>query len=153
MLTVDQRQFEPNNRQNYYMKKALWLGPLFAIVGCITYFTVFSQFPVTRDTPWINLPLVGLGLFLSLVALMAGWKKGNTIKRVFLAFGAAVSLFFAGFLILYVYVITSQMPMPKSLSFVSNPNDISLPASGGRTLSMGDYPDKRLLVSFFRGYW
>lgn len=134
------------------IKNAIWLGPLLAIAGCITYFWIFSQFPITRDFPWVNLPMAALGFLLSLIALLK-WKKSGKFMQFILGAGTAVSAFFAGILFLYVFVISSNMPMPKVLGFQKDPKTLSLQATGDRTISLGDHPDKRILVSFFRGYW
>ena len=42
-----------------------WIGPLVVLAGTVSYFVYFFRFPVLRDFPWVNLPLVALGLLIS----------------------------------------------------------------------------------------
>ena len=118
-------------------RNAIRIGPLIAIFVCVSYFTIFSQYPITRDFPWINFPLVIVGLLLSLVALL-GWQNSGSFKRLLLVCGSAISVFFAGLLFLYVFVISSQMPIPKIPGFSKDPTTLALKTTGNRSISMND---------------
>ncbi len=47
----------------------VWLGLLISLVGLVSYFTFSARFPVLRDFPWLNLPMVLVGLGVSIWAL------------------------------------------------------------------------------------
>ena len=58
-----------NARARTKRNHLVWIGSLIAVVGLISYFTFFARFPALRDVPKVNLPLVGIGLAVSLWAL------------------------------------------------------------------------------------
>ena len=47
---------------------AAWIGPLVALFGLVTYFTVAARYPVLRDCAAANLVLVGAGV------VIAAWE-------------------------------------------------------------------------------
>ena len=62
----------------------LWLGPLLTFTGMITYFQVFARFPVLRDFPWVNLPVVMLGLGLTVGGMWIAFSRPTRlwVRRV-----------------------------------------------------------------------
>lgn len=135
------------------MKKlSIWLGPIIAIAACISYLLFFSQFPLTRDDPWLSLGLGAFGLFLSFIAIFA-WRKSGWFNRFGIGFGFIVSVIFTGFLFVYVFVWSSQLPAAPKVANFANVKSLPLKATGGKTITLSDYPNKQIVVSFFRGYW
>lgn len=124
----------------------LWIGPAVTLAGALTYFSFFSRFPPLRDFPWVNLPLVAIGLALTVVAAIRPWRRparfrGRWLAIPALAFSGLVAAGFAA----YVFVISSSMPGPTALttSLELAPDVAGLSAYRGRSV----------VLVFYRGYW
>jgi hypothetical protein len=52
---------------------SLWAGFLVALIAFVSYFLFFSQFPITRDFPWVNFLLFGLAAVLLAAGLRRVW--------------------------------------------------------------------------------
>jgi hypothetical protein len=149
--TNESTEAVPPKRRNH----ALWLGPLLVFAGAVSYFLIFSTFPVLRDFPWVNLPIVLLGLFLSFLGLARAIKAPNLYKGKIsgilgLLFSAAVASMFTT----YIFWTTFQMPMasPQSLAITQLP-DIHLTQSDGTETALTTFLGKKLVIVFYRGYW
>jgi len=133
----------------------LWLGPLVTLAGGISYFLVFARYAALRDFPWLNLPLVLAGLALSGVGLWRAWSprtsyRGKLLGPAALAFSALVSFFF----VFYVFAISFWLPDPTSTAteLVEAPG-FRLLDQAGRTVSLDDYRGRKVVLTFYRGFW
>ena len=122
------------------------LGPVFGLFGLLSYFTLFVNTPALRDIPWINIPLVAIGLAASIWAL--------TAKRSFLRWaGAALSTLCAAVLIGYVFVLSNMLPETSAVAAVGDTAPaLTLPDQTGTETAVVD-PASRTLLVFYRGYW
>ena len=77
---------------------ALWLGPLLAIVGLVSYYTLFYRWPMTRDVPWVNFAILLGALALSAVGLARAWRRGGWRRFA----GVAGFLWSTGLAVLFV---------------------------------------------------
>lgn len=124
-----------------------WLGPVTAVAGLVTYFTLAVRVPSLRDSAWLNLTLVaaGLGLsFASLVRRRTAWRW----------IGLTLSAVCAVLLATYVFALSSSLP-PESFAVPvgAQAPPLDLPDTSGRMVSLADLPDHRTLVVFYRGFW
>jgi hypothetical protein len=133
---------EGSRRRNHL----LWIAPLVTLAGALTYFSFFARFPPLRDFPWVNLPLVALGLALTVVAAARPWLqpqrfRGKGLGAVALAVSALVAAGFGA----YVFAISSWVPAPTALttSLEKAPDVAGLSAYRGRSV----------VLVFYRGYW
>ena len=133
-------------------KSAIWLGPIIAIGACISYLMFFSQYPITRDNPFLSLGLGALGLFLSFIGLFA-WRKTRAFGRFSSLLGLMLSFVFTGSLFIYVFLLSSDIPAAPTVASFTNVKTMKMKAAGGQTISLANYPGKQVIVSFFRGYW
>ena len=133
---------------------ATWIGPLAAFAGVVSYFEVFARFPALRDFPWVNLPLVVLGLALSGVGLWLTLRRAELFRgKVLAAAGFTVSLLLAGAFVWYVFSFTYRMPTSdRALGLVDAP-DFALAASSGGTVRLSDYRGRKVVLVFYRGFW
>ncbi len=46
-------------------KHAVWLGFVVTFVGFVSYYLYFAQFADLRDVPWVNIPVVLIGVLLA----------------------------------------------------------------------------------------
>ncbi len=133
----------------------LWIGPLIALAGLLSYFTYFVRFPSFRDSAWLNLVLVGLGLGLSILALGQRGGEGFGKGSKGLAWGALlVSGLSAGLLFLYVFGLSKQMPdvSDRTLALARVPA-LTLQDQQAQDYALGTPTDKGRIITFYRGHW
>jgi hypothetical protein len=134
---------------------ALWLGPLLTFAGMISYFQFFARFPSLRDFPWINLPLVLIGLGLS---GLGWWRAFSQRSRLWVkiagSIGMAFSLLVGGFFVAYVFAISYTLPAvtAKSLETAVAP-DFGLSDHAGKLVRLSDYRGSKVVIVFYRGHW
>ena len=134
---------------------ALWLGPLIVLVGAISYFTFFVQYPTWRDTPYINLPVVLAGAWMACVGAWRAFFKSHLYRGKILG---TLSLFFslslAGLFGTYIVYLSYQLPAPNEITQgLESAPDFTLNDQHGNPVSLSDFNGKKLIVTFYRGYW
>jgi hypothetical protein len=134
---------------------ALWLGPLVAFGGMVSYFEVFARFPTLRDFPWVNLPLVLVGIALSLGGFWGAYVRGSRWPiKVVASLGLAFSLLTGGFLIAYVFGISNSLPSATSITrSLAQAPDFALEDASGRVHRLSDYRGSKVVLVFYRGHW
>ena len=134
---------------------ALWLGPLITFAGMFSYFSLFARFPPLRDFPWVNLPMVLIGLALSVVGFSRAFTRGSGWwVKVAGSLGLALSLLFGGFLIVYVFAISYSLPAASAIATaLEQAPDFSLEDSKGRMHRLSDYRGSKVVLVFYRGHW
>ena len=126
---------------------AAWIGPLVALIGLVSYFTVAVQYPDLRDSAALNLVVVLGG---AAIAAWAVFRRRNW--KSWMGFGAAAG--FAGLFCSYIFIYSSQLPSPDTAPAVGAAAPaIELPDQTGRIVSLGSFSGQRVLVVFYRGYW
>lgn len=131
----------------------MWLGPLIALFGLFSYFTIFYRWPFTRDFPWVNLTLLALGVWLSVGALRRAWPRGGWRAAVG-AGGTVLSLACAFGLISYAFVLSYSLPDGDVALGVGEPvPSATLPDQEGRPVSLVASPGERVILVFYRGHW
>jgi peptidoglycan/LPS O-acetylase OafA/YrhL len=133
----------PSQRRNH----AVWIGPLIALIGLVTYFGVAIHFPDLRDSAIVNLVAVALGMA---VALWGLFRRGNW--KSWLGLGAAV--IFSALLFGYVFVLSNQLPASEGAPAVGSPAPpLELPDQLGRVVSLDNFRGQRVVLVFYRGFW
>lgn len=136
-------------RRNHW----LWSGTLVALLGFVSYYTVFFQWPATRDFPWVNLPLVWAGAGMTAWGMRAaiargGWRIAAGGLGALVAFGLAALLTF------YCFVFSYRMPAPTERSDVgATLPDVTLVAHDGTPVSLRQASGGKLVIAFYRGAW
>ena len=77
----------------------LWLGFVVVVAGLFSY-EFFAQFPITRDFPWANFLLFGIGAALLIVGLFRAFGRsqvyrGKIVGSIFAAIAVLVVAFSA----------------------------------------------------------
>jgi peptidoglycan/LPS O-acetylase OafA/YrhL len=126
---------------------AAWIGPLVALIGLLTYFTVAVRFPDLRDSAIVNLVMVIGG------AAIAAWgllRRRNWKSWI----GLGTAVFFASLLFGYVFVLSNQLPSADTaVAIGSAAPPLELPDQTGRVVSLDAFKGERVLVVFYRGFW
>jgi hypothetical protein len=133
---------------------ALWFGPLVACGGFVSYFLVFARWPVLRDFPWLNLPLVLAGLAVSIVAFRRRDPLASRFFKVLAWAGAGFSGLVAALFCAYVFVLSSMVPAPTALTQqLELAPDFALQDQHGAIVRLSDLRGKNVILTFFRGFW
>ncbi len=134
---------------------ALWIGPLITMLGLISYFLVFVRWPVLRDFPWVNLPLVIAGLAISVLGFWRAFFRADRWRGKLLgSLGLALSLLVAGLFHAYVFFISYMVPEQTAVTagLVTSPA-IALPDQSGAIVSLAELRGRKVIVTFYRGFW
>ena len=141
----------PARRRNH----AIWLGPVVTFCGAVSYFTVFATYPALRDFPWVNLPLVLLGVALSALGLWRAYRRSSVFggKRLGTA-GFTLSLILGGLFVFYVFSFSYRLPAPPAMSRTStDAQDFNLNDHLGRPFRLGELRGRKVVLIFYRGHW
>ena len=157
---MTERELTPQDRSESGMPRRmsrhfLWLGPLLVVVGSISYFLVFVHYPVLRDFPWVNLPVVAVGLLMSAVGLRQTFDPMRSLRGKIIAVGAfLVSLVFALFFGAYIFYYSYQLPVTSGApQLLSVAPDFDLPDQQESTVRLSDLRGQKIVVVFYRGHW
>lgn len=141
---------DPGSEQRF--NHALWIAPLVAVFGFISYMTLSIRWAVLRDPPWANyaLMLVGFGLAVSAVKRARGRAVRHQALSWLLLPIAPVLLF-----MLYSYCNEgSVLPPPQTGLVVGDAvPDLRLLDEAGVEVSLKALSEQTTLVIFFRGDW
>jgi hypothetical protein len=138
----------------------LWAGFLFALAGFLSY-TFFVQFPLTRDFPWANFLLFGIGGILLIVGLTRAFGKpklyrGKVFGTILTGLGLLV---FALFSYIFFYEL-KQLPASAEAPRVGQKApEFTLPDQNAKPVALADLilsqagkPGGAVLI-FYRGFW
>ena len=141
----------PARRRNH----AIWLGPAVAFCGAVSYFTVFARYPTLRDFPWVNLPLVLVGVALSALGLWRACRRSSVFSGKRLgAIGFTLSLILGGLFFFYVFSFSYRLPGPTPTSqTLSDVQDFDLIDHRGRAFRLGELRGRKVVLIFYRGHW
>jgi len=129
-----------------------WLGPLVVFAGFVSYYLVFVDYPALRDFPWINLPLIWAGAFLSALAMRRAVVRGRgkVPAVVGLLFSVLVTVLFH----VYVFWYSYQLPDgARTVAARSVAPEFTLLDQRGRPVSLSDQRGNNVLLVFYRGFW
>ena len=128
----------------------LWSGLGLAVVAIVSYFAVFTRFPVTRDVPWVPFLL----FVVAAVLLIGGWRRatGKIVPSI-------VAL--AGFLLMgaFTFMVTvgsKGLPVAAGAPAIGQKApDFTLPDTNNRPVSLSSAlaGSNGVVLVFYRGYW
>lgn len=141
----------PLKRRNHLA----WIGPLVGLVGFISYFLVFARVAVLRDFPWVNLPMVFLGVALAGFGVWRAYAQSETFRgKVAAPIGLVFALFFAGLFNMYIFSLSSSIPEATELTLsLTEAPDFTLTAMDGASVQLSDYQGQAVALIFYRGFW
>lgn len=133
-----------------------WSGPIVTLVGALSYFLYFVQFANLRDFPWVNLPLVALGLFCSVAGVWRAFSNAGYkfLSRALASVGLLFSLGLGVLFCFYIFSLSYQMPGVEGVSQIADTApSFSLPDENNKTVQLTDFRGKNLVIAFYRGHW
>ena len=130
-------------------------GFALTFIAAVSYFLVAANFADLRDVPWINAPLVLLGVFASVRGIKAVFAHPDEIwKRTVVTGTSLLSVAIGLLFFTYIGYLSYQMPQPtaQTENLEALP-EFALQDQNNATFKPSDYLGKNLLIIFYRGYW
>jgi hypothetical protein len=128
-----------------------WIGPVVAVFGLLSYFTIFSMWPLFRDFPWLNLLILAIGVGASALALpRARGALGRAAGRA----GLLLSVSMLGLLCFYAFHLSYQLPDAGRVAGDGTKiPEITLASYDGTPVDIAAAANDKLILVFYRGHW
>lgn len=134
----------------------IWAGFVFALAGFFSY-DFFSRFPVTRDFPWANFLLFGIGLALLVLGLFRAFGRPQLYRgKVFGSLFAAIAALCVAFFSYIIFYVLHQLPASSGAPHVGQKApDFFLLDQNGKPVGLGDLLSNSngAVLIFYRGFW
>ena len=141
----------------------LWLGFLIVLFAFLSYIPIFAKYPITRDMPWANFLIFGVGLIFLFVGLRRAFSqptlyRGKIAGPILTTLSVAALLFFC----LTIFSLGKHLPPSAQAPKVGQKApDFALADTTGKTVSLASLlstpstsqPAKGVVLIFYRGYW
>jgi hypothetical protein len=144
---------------------SLSVGFLFVLAGFLSY-SFFARFPITRDFPWANFLLFGVGGIFLLVGLVRAFGKPQSYRgKIVGPILAVLSVVVFGFFSYLIFYELRQLPASTGAPHVGQKApEFTLPDQGNNKVSLGDLfaapasststaKANAVLLIFYRGFW
>ena len=137
----------------------IWVGFVVVVTGLFSY-GFFVRFPTTRDFPWANLLLFGIGAALLIVGLFRAFGRPQVYRgKIFGSIFAAMAMLFVAFFSYVIFYVLHQVPASAGAPRVGQKApDFLLLDQNGKPVGLGDLlrgpsGPKPVAVIFYRGFW
>ena len=134
----------------------LWVGIAVAVGGLFSY-EFFARYPITRDFPWANLLLFGIGSALLIVGLFRAFGRPQLYRgKIFGSIFAAITLFFFAFFSYAIFYVLRQVPLSAHAPRVGEKApEFTLVDQNGRSVALADLlsGSRAAVLIFYRGFW
>jgi hypothetical protein len=134
----------------------IWAGFVVIVAGLFSY-GFFARFPITRDFPWANLLLLGIGSALLLVGLFRAFGRPQIYRgKIFGSIFAAIAVLVVALFSYEIFYVLRQVPASAGAPRVGQKApDFILPDQSGKPVGLGDLlsGSSAVLLIFYRGFW
>ena len=138
---------------------SIWVGFAVAVTGLFSY-EFFARFPITRDFPWANFLLFGIGLALLVVGLFRAFGRPQVYRgKIFGSILAAIAVLCVAFFSYVIFYVLHQVPASAGAPRVGQKApDFFLLDQNGNPVGLGDLlrgpsGPKAVALIFYRGFW
>jgi hypothetical protein len=133
----------------------IWIGFVVAVGGLFSY-EWFAQFPSTRDFPWANLLLFGVGAALLILGLFRAFGRPQLYRgKIFGSMFAAIAIALFVFFSYEIFYVLKQVPLSAQAPRVGEKApEFTLADQNGKPVSLAELlsPNGVVLI-FYRGHW
>jgi hypothetical protein len=134
----------------------IWIGFVVVVGGLFSY-EFFAQFPITRDFPWANLLLFGIGGVLLVVGLFRAFGRpqvyrGKAVGSILTALGLLLFAFFS----YEIFYALRQVPASTGAPRIGqNAPEFTLPDQNNKSVALADLlsGSNAVVLIFYRGFW
>ena len=137
----------------------IWVGFVVVVTGLFSY-GFFVRFPTTRDFPWANFLLFGIGIVLLIVGLFRAFGRPQVYRgKIFGSIFAAMAMLFVAFFSYVIFYLLHQVPASAGAPRVGQrAPDFLLLDQNGKPVGLGDLlrgpsGPKAVALIFYRGFW
>jgi hypothetical protein len=134
----------------------IWVGFAVAIAGGFSY-EFFARFPITRDFPWANFLLFGIGISLLTVGLFRAFGRPQVYRgKIFGSIFATIAVLLVAFFSYVILYVLHQVPASAGAPRVGQKApDFFLLDQNGKPVGLGDLlsNSKGVALIFYRGFW
>jgi hypothetical protein len=134
----------------------IWVGFVVVLSGLFSY-GFFASVPITRDFPWANLSLFGIGGVLLIVGLFRAFGRPQLYRgKVFGSILTAIALFVFGFFSYEIFYVLNQVPLSAQAPRVGEKApEFTLPDQDEKPVALADLlsSSKGVALIFYRGFW
>ena len=138
---------------------SIWVGFVVAVTGLFSY-EFFARFPITRDFPWANFLLFGIGLALLVIGLFRAFGRPQVYRgKIFGSILAAIAVLCIAFFSYVIFYVLHQVPASAGAPRVGQKApDFFLLDQNGNPVGLGDLlrgpsGPKAVALIFYRGFW
>jgi hypothetical protein len=138
---------------------SIWVGFVVAVTGLFSY-EFFARFPITRDFPWANFLLFGIGLALLVIGLFRAFGRPQVYRgKIFGSILAAIAVLCVAFFSYVIFYVLHQVPASAGAPRVGQKApDFFLLDQNGNPVGLGDLlrgpsGPKAVALIFYRGFW
>ena len=132
---------------------ALWLAPMLALGGFLSYSAFFARWPIFRDDPWLNLLILVASIGLSVVGVRRAWPRGGWQRLAGIG-GVLLSSALTVLLLVYCYSLSYGLPSAELAVEEGEPIPaIVLASHDGSQVDLGALAREGLVLVFYRGFW
>ena len=134
----------------------LWVGFVVAVAGLFSY-GFFVRFPITRDFPWANLLLFGIGDALLIVGLFRAFGRAQLYRgKIFGSILTVIALFLFAFFSYEIFYVLRQVPLSANAPRLGEKApDFMLLDQNEQPVGLGDLlsGSRAVVLIFYRGFW
>ena len=134
----------------------IWVGFVVVVIGVFSY-EFFARFPITRDFPWANLLLFGIGIALLVVGLFRGFGRPQIYRgKIVGSILATIAVLVVALFSYEMFYALRQVPASAGAPRIGQKApDFLLLDQNGRPVGLGDLLSNSngVVVIFYRGFW
>jgi len=134
----------------------IWVGFVVVVAGVFSY-EFFARFPITRDFPWANFLLFGIGIALLIAGLFRAFGRPQVYRgKIFGSISAAIAVLVVALFSYEILYALRQVPASAGAPRVGQKApDFLLLDQNGQPVGLGDLlsNSKGAVVIFYRGFW
>ena len=136
--------------------RPIWVGFVVTLAGLLSY-GFFARFPITRDFPWANLLLFGIGVALLIFGLFRAFGRPRLYRgKIFGSIFTAIALLLFSFFSYEVFYVLRQVPISAQAPHVGQKvPDFILLDQNEKPVGLGDLlsGSRAVALIFYRGFW
>jgi len=134
----------------------IWVGFVVVVAGLFSY-GLFVRFPTTRDFPWANFLLLGIGVALLIVGLFRAFGRPQVYRgKIFGSMFTAIAVLVVAFFSYEIFYVLRQVPASAGAPRVGQKApDFILLDQNGKPVGLGDLlsGSRAVALIFYRGFW
>jgi hypothetical protein len=134
----------------------IWVGFVVVVAGLFSY-GLFVRFPPTRDFPWANFLLLGIGVALLIVGLFRAFGRPQVYRgKIFGSMFTAIAVLVVAFFSYEIFYVLRQVPASAGAPRVGQKApDFILLDQNGKPVGLGDLlsGSRAVALIFYRGFW